>query len=779
MAETAPPSSLALLLVRGRALCLAASLVVTLVLGFAATRLTFNFSPDNLFLSGDPALEFYLERQVPAFGAGDNVCVVALEGDLADAPVRTALVQLHHALAHIAGVAEVQSLVTAQLPDEGVFGFSPVLGAAGEITPATLERLRKDPLLTGLLVSKDLQVSALYLRLDPAWGDEDARVRVVAAMQKAVKDADSENPSIRLQLAGVPVSQDVIIKTLKRDQLTFVPLVVLIMGFLLYLSFRDLRGVLLPFLATGTATLWALGYLVLAGHEINVVNNAIIVLLLVIGIADAVHLVARFEDELRLARAGGGAVDKEIVLARVVDAMFLPCLLTTTTTAIGFGSSVVADMALIQRFGIDAAVGVLGAFVATMLMLPALLCYLPLPKPRTSSVEGSSGRLITLLDALGRFSMRRHRAVLAMSGAILCGATLLASQVSSNQRLISELPDHDASLQATRFLEERMAGIMPFDIVFAAADPARLSDPDVVRAMAKIESFLQAHPIKVTSRSYAKALGVIERALSGEAATPVEQWGDDKVRQIQLLFDLADAEAKARALAGVMAEAHGMSRITALIPDSGSSVFTAFQVELEQELAQLQLPGVTTHVSGGTVIASRGLENIVGDMSSSLLLAVAAIFAFIAVLFRSVRFGLVALVPNVLPILCALGAMTLLDVELRVATVIIFSMSLGVAVDSCVHLLARLKEELRITSDLEEAMVHTLRGAGRPVVYSVVLLLIGFAVMGLSDFQALRDFSILSGLTLGAALASCLMLVPALLRAMGVRGTGHSSASAR
>jgi uncharacterized protein len=324
-------------------------------------------------------------------------------------------------------------------------------------------------------------------------------------------------------------------------------------------------------------------------------------------------------------------------------------------------------------------------------------------------------------------------------------------------------------VMATRFLEERMAGIMPFDVVFVAEAPARLLEPDVVRAMAEVEEFLAAHPIGASTRSYARVLGAVDRALSGEAATPVSGWSDEKVRQLQLLFEMADRDAQAMAMQGLVAEGAAMSRITGLVADVGTEVFSPFRDDLERRLSSVQLPGVQLFISGGTVIASRGLENIVVDMSSSLGLAVLAILTFISLLFRSLRFGLVALFPNVLPIVCALAAMALLDVQLRVATVIIFSMSLGVAVDSCVHLLARLKEELAAGLSLEDAVVRTMRGTGRPVVYSVVLLLIGFVVMTLSEFRAMRDFSLLSGLTLGASLVVCVVLLPALLRAIGPR----------
>lgn len=764
----------ALSLSRARGLALVVALALTTGSALLALRLELNFSPENLFVSGDPALAFYLDRQVPAFGAGDTVCAVAVHArsgrDLTDAGVQDAIVTLHRRLKDVPGVLGVTSPLDARLPMTGALGFDPLFSADGRASPEALARAATDPLLGGLLLSRDLRAAAVSARLDPSWGNEATRREVVAAVQRIVDEVERAHPEVELLLAGVPVSQVTIVDTLQRDQLRFVPLVVLIMGALLWLSFRDLRGVVLPFLATGAATVWTLGYLVLVGHAINVVNNAIVVLLLVIGVADAVHLVARFKDELERARseAAGGAVDKDLVIARTLEAMTLPCFLTTTTTAIGFASALVADVALIREFGVDAAVGVLLAFVATLLIVPALLGVLPLPAPRARHPLVTTGWLHGALEGLTRAVIARRLEVLLVFAGLLVVAARLAVDVSANQRVISELPDTDPSLEATRFFEEHLAGILAVDVVFVAERPGRLQDPDVVRAMDRIARFAQAQPLSPRTLSYADVLRGLERALSGsDAAEPVSSWSDEKIRQLQLLFELATEEDRKKATDGLVSDDGTLSRVRGLAKDAGTDAVTPFVAALSREVEGLALEGVEVRISGGLVIASKALANIVRDMASSLGVALVAILVFMTVLFRSLRVSLVALLPNAVPIVAALAVQTLLGIELRVATALIFSMALGVAVDACVHLLARLREEQQAAADdddpLREALVRTMRGAGRPVVYATGLLLIGFLVMAFSEFNALRHFAVLGGATLAAALVVDLVLLPALV----------------
>lgn len=776
----------AMALARARVWALLVSVGLTLAGAALALRLEFNFSPENLFVSGDESLQFYLERQVPAFGAGDTVCAVAIHGDLTSPRVQEGLFALHHRLVALPGVLGVTSPLDARVPLPDALAFAPLFDERGRASLEMLERAAHDPMLAGLLISRDLRAAALSARLDPRWGNEASRRKTVIAVTGVVEQMRREYPEAEWLLAGVPVSQVIIVDTLQRDQFRFVPLVVLIMGALLWLSFRDGRGVLLPFLATGAATVWTLGYLVLAGHVINVVNNAIVVLLLVIGVADAVHMVSRYFDELSLARRELGphaAIDPLWVVGRTIEAMALPCFLTTTTTAIGFASAFVADVELIREFGLDSAVGVMLAFVATLLIVPAMLGVLPLPPERAPRANAGSLWLGEALARITRASLRWRGWVLAAFGLLLAIAGRLSLDVSANQRLISELPEHDPSIVATRFFEEHLSGIFAVDVLFVAQTPERLTDPDVVRAMDEIARFAASQPLAPRVSSYADVLAGFDRALRGNAENaagapdPVSAWSDEKVRQIQLLFDLASDDDKRLALDGLVSSDGMLARVRGLARDLGNEVVGPFDKAMQQKIRDYALPGVELRVSGGLIIASRALATIVHDMVSSLLAALGAILLFMTLLFRSLRISLVALLPNAVPIVAAMATMAVAGIELRVATALIFSMALGVAVDACVHLLARLREERqRPTSpvaegadELEEALVRTSIGAGRPVLYATGLLLVGFWVMAFSEFNALRHFALLGGATLLTALVVDLLVLPALAYAARLR----------
>lgn len=751
----------------------------TVAMAYSATHLRFNFSPDNLFVSDDPALEFFQEKLVPAFGDAGSTCIIAIEGDLTAEQTQKALVETTTALQAIEGTRQVASLVSVELPTEGALGYAPLFNAEGQATAEALRKAASDPNLEGLLLSRALDVTAVIATVAPLSG-ENAKARdvtvdaVISLSQKLAK----KYPELTFHLAGVPVSHAFIVSTLQGDQIKFIPLLLVVMALLLWVSFRNLAGVVLPFIATGCAALWCVGMMAAVGHAINVVNNAIVVLLLVVGIADGVHLVERFLAELAAERkrAGANDVDKDEIIARTIAAMTLPCALTTATTAVGFLGALVAKMHLVREFGLDAALGVLGAFVATMVVVPALLGFLPLPAP-----ERERKKPLAFIDRglakAAAFAIARPLALVlafaAASVALVGGAT----GVYADQTLLSELPDGSPSKIALNLLEKKLAGVLPVEIVYEADDASTLKAPATLVHMAKLSAALERGdigrdvlaqeglaPIAPRTRALPDVYAAVGRAVGGELAKKAPTtWTDADVRQLQLLFELAPQENQEVATAGLIALEHSLARIIALLPDAGTQRFLPWLEALRQQVAKDPPPGVTIHISGGQVVATGAMETVSADMMSSVGLAFVLIFFFVTLLFRSPVVGLLALVPNALPVLATLAAMGWLGVPLRLATILTFCMALGVAVDACIHLLARLREERSEGHPLEDAVTRTMQGAGRPVVLSTVLLLGGFLVLGLSEFGGLRDFAILSAATLSCALVVDVLLLPALI----------------
>ncbi|MBN2359733.1 MAG: MMPL family transporter [Deltaproteobacteria bacterium] len=758
------PSVVTRRLARARYLVFGAIMAVSALLLRPASQTEFNFSVDAVYVFDDPELKFYRERVQTTFGAGDNMIVVLVSGDPLFAPEPlAALERIHRALAALDGVGEVRSLVNTRVPadDEGAFAMVPLFSdaRAPQAAPDVArlrERVAGAATLRGRLISADLSTAVLIVSCREKASSQDTRAPIVDRIASTVARLQEQNAGVvQLRLSGIPIIADSITDLLKRDQLTFIPGVLLVLGVLLFVAFRSARSVWLPFLSTGTAALWMLGVMRLEGHAINVTNNAIIPLLLIIGVGDAVYLLARFEEEVDRQRNARVTVGRLKTAAVLTDRLGIPILLNAVTTAIGFGSLITAKLVIVKEFGVDAAIGVMLAYVVTMGTIPSLLAMLPEPKPRHRDplARDLSDRLLTRLVG---FALRHRALVVSLTLAGVALSAIGALRIHGHDRVLAELPDRHPVNQTLAFASAKLGGLVPFDMVIEAP-PGRADDADVVTALEAIQQFAATRPDAPSMISVIDVLHAVDRAVR-EPAAPALPWTAERVAQYLLLVEMDGASE----LSPYLSPDRSLARIACFGDDVGTGRVLALRDAVERFAATVLPADAGFHVTGPLTITSSALSYVVRDMVSSLSWAFAVILIVIVLLFRSFKLGLLAVLPNGIAILVALGVMGFSGISLRPGTAMVFSMALGIAVDSAIQWLSRYREE-RTAHEPEAAVVAAVRGTGRPILYTTVMLSIGLCVFLLSDFVALRNLALLGSTTFVAGMLVDLVLLPVLV----------------
>jgi uncharacterized protein len=745
------------------ALCL----TLTALALWAAPGIELDFSPDRLFASEDPDYLYYQKHVAPVFGADDKMCIIAIEGELSSQETKSLITSLVSKLSTFSFVKEVLSPLDMLIPQGGALDL--VSFAQLEALPkADLKKVAEHPLYRSFLVSPDASTFAVYARLQPTWErmkDQDVAVQKIRTL---LGEQRGKYPNHTFSLAGVPASQERIVTTLVQEQTFFIPLVFILLTVFLYLIFRDLRGVFIPFIVTAVAAIWCIGWMALLGHTINIVNNSIIILLVVIGVADSMHIFSRYREECARLNEENESRNREAITA-CISSMAIPCFLTTTTTAIGFLAAISAKMEVIQVFGIEAACGVLGAYVATMCLTPTLLILFPSPilaSPREFPPWLRANRWLELI--LIR-AIARPRLVLAI-GAMLFGVSLIgAQQLGVNQYLVAELPAEDPTVGATRIIESKFSGVLPFAILFEGK-PERLKDPDVLRMMSRLSEEIEREAIAPHTISTADLYMSLWAALNPDTADPIHQWSDAQVKQVEILLDTLPDSYRRGFDRFFMSKDATMVRLVGFAPDVGSARFLQFQKRLERFIASHPLADVRVTLTGGQVYASSVFASIFTDLTWSLVCAFFAIFLFVALLFRSIPVALLAVAPNALPILFTLAMMAVVGLDLRISTIVVFPMALGIAVDACIHLIARWREEMqgcKQTGMVESrkttrvALERAFLTSGQPVLFSILIFLFGLSVLAFSRFGALQEFGFLASVTLVTALLVDLVLLPA------------------
>ena len=329
-----------------------------------------DFTPQAMFM-GEGGEWDRLQAYEAEFGADDNTVVALLEGDIGSAAGLKWLQSLHASVEGAPGVVTVRSLSNASIATATPDGMIDVVAAIdpdGSITQAA-----GDPFLSPLLIARDQTAATIQIELADDLqqiGDLSPVVHDITARLHGV----STPPDFTLHVTGVPFVRTEVVDMMISDEMTFMPLVTLVFLITILILFRRLWLGLAPLVGVLFATIWAVGLLLSQGAVFNILSILAPTLILVIGVADGIHLVNRYREEL----ASDGS--REAAMGRTIRHLSLACFLTTFTTAAGFVSLTVADTAVIRDFGQQVAVGVMVTFFALMMVVPTLLAWIPVSK---------------------------------------------------------------------------------------------------------------------------------------------------------------------------------------------------------------------------------------------------------------------------------------------------------------------------------------------------------------------------------------------------------------
>lgn len=619
--------------------------------------------------------------------------------------------------------------------------------------------LDASPLLVGRLISEDSQAVAIALFLRDVEGREMPHlVRSVEEAIAALKAPDETE----VRVAGLPFVRNTIAERLRTDQLVLLPATLLVCMALLYFAMRWVLGVFLPIIAVSLTLLIVLGGMAITGMQLNILNNIIPPLLIIIGITDAIHLLIRYRDELP--RRGAQKLAGFHTVFILASALFF----TDITTSVGLGSLYAAKAAMLRNFGIIAAIGVLVAYLITIVFVPPVMIAAkppPLPDPK----KKRSRPLETFLVIFTARVLRNPWPVLLITLGILAVSTFFAFRVRVDHALLDQFDKDDPVYVTTRLLEEKLDGIRPMEVIFETDDPELFIDPEFIAAIERVQAFAEEDSIILRTMSYPAMLRQSLTLFANDAALWEEPFRSKA--QVNALVSLLERREESP-IARFMTEDRTLARMQLMFRDAGAEAAIRFidkvEAEFERELAEYP---VTLRYTGDAYTGSKTQSAVVLDLLASLLAAILIIFVILTLFFRSLRLGLLSIPPNLIPLVGTLGYMAVRDIPLNMSTVIIFSISFSLAVDGSIHVLARFREEMNDGKAPASALLRAARGTGRANVISYLTLTCGFGVMLLSSFVPIRQFGELIAVTVATCMIATVFLLPALLRVFSPKQT--------
>jgi predicted RND superfamily exporter protein len=584
--------------------------------------------------------------------------------------------------------------------------------------------------VAGHLLSADAASSLVLVRLAADADRPPLLPQVVASLEATLAEARRDCPSLTLELTGLPALREQAAQALRRDMLIFNSLGLSLAIVLSAVVARSLRSTVVACVPPAVGALWALGFLGLVGAPVNILTSVVPSLALVVGTCDSIHFI---EDMRRSARRG---IDPLAASTGAVQRVGRACGLTSLVTAIGFASLMAARIDAVRTFGATAAVGALASFLAVTLLTPLIASTGFCSGLRLGRSSRLAGRLA---GTLAGFSVRHARPLVAVA----CISTLLLGLVGSgldaDNRVVDSLPRGAPAAAALAAVDHDFGGAMGVDVVVGWPDGTDWRDAAVLAALDGV------HGVLADTEGISRAISL------STIATPLPERARRRLAA-EHFGDLVAPEAR-------------LALVRARVADLGSRRLDAVYAGVNEGLAALQRshPGWRFELAGMSVVSARNIRQLVRDLGSSLLVEVLVIGGILAIAFRSPLAGLVSLIPNIFPLAVIGGLIVATGRALDPATVIVFNVCLGLAVDDTVHVLSALARNRREGISIATAVRRAVAETGNAVVIGGLVLAVGFACVTASSVPSLAGFGMLACAAVAAATIAELVFLPALL----------------
>lgn len=707
----------------------------------------------------DPVYRVY-DRFRAEFGGTRNL-IVAIEGDrIFTADGLRFLDEVTQDIERVDLVARVQSLATANIvrplpataDDDGGIEVTPLLegrldsdAAAGQVRADALD----DPLLRGDLISEDGTVAAIVVtfdedRIDAERADVIARIKAIVQARLPADLQAHYNGSLEISETYNRV-------TVANTQ-NLTPPILLITLIALYVMFRSIRKTLLIAVAIGVSVLWTLGLYAALGFSFNVLTSMLTPLVVVLAIADDVHIVQHFDHELRVSGS------KEHAFRSSITHLFAPLLGASGTTALGMLSLATSDVVAVKTFGIGAAVGIMVDFVLSLAFVPALLTFVR-PDP---AIPPQETWFIGPLRRVGAFAYKRPVPVLLVMAlvAVVTGIGITRLRVDTNH--INFFTGNHPLTRSASVIDRQIGGIYSFNVLLEG-EPESLRTPDALTRIDRLSRSLESlpHVRKVVSvADYVKR--VHQQLNGGDRAAHVVPASAEAIAQELFVFGLSD-EGRVE-LERMVASDYSRAQISVKLASMSSDLLFD-QINEADRLAREAFAGsgITPTVTGAGRIFATLDHYLVTSQISSFGTAFVTVFAVIFVVFRSARFGVLGIVANTFPVMVVFGLMGWMDISLNVATIMVASVTLGIVDDDTIHFIGRYRREIAGGMSTFDAVQTAAMHEGRAALTTTIINALGYAVLMVSEYRPTAWFGSLLALSMVVAFLAEVLLVPAII----------------
>ena len=571
----------------------------------------------------------------------------------------------------------------------------------------------------------------------------------------AVKEFEKQS-KINVRISGMPYIRTMNAQNIMDEIGKFVIIAICVTICIFFFFFRSYRATLITLSVVITGVMWALGVLGLLQFEITVLTALIPPLIIVIGVPNCIFLINKYQHEVK--KHGNQARSLQRVISKIGNAT----LMTNITTACGFATFILTDSQVLKEFGVVASINIMVIFILSILLIPIIYSFLPLPKKKHLK-HLNNDWLNSFVNFLGNTVKKRRIPVFIISILCLCISIVGMNKIKISGNLIEDMPTNSEFVKDIKFFEKEFKGVLPLEVMI---DSRRKNGMTRLANLKRMNDFHE-HILKIPELSNPISVVNLSKYIKQSFYNGNPNYFQLPSSQENTFISsyIKNSNFKLGEKNSYIDETGQIARITTMIGEIDTEVMEGIEESLLKGI-ELYFPKDRFDVTltGKTLGYLKGTKFLIKNLLISLFLAIMLISLMITYLFRSYKMVIISLVPNILPLLFTAGVMGFLNIPIKPSTILVFSIAFGISVDDTIHFLVKYRQELIANNwKIRKSVFSSLRETGISMFYTSVVLFFGFSVFMTSSYGGTIALGGLVSTTLLFAMLANLVLLPSLL----------------
>ncbi len=742
--------------------------IITIFMGYYASRVEMSYEFARTIPPDDPDM-LYHEKFKAQFGEDANLIAVGVrDSSIYKLDNFIAFRELTKEIKQIPGVTAVLSLPVLPLILKDTIAqkfylseiFSDTITSQQQLD-SLLGKALDQKIYSDQLINTSNGATMMLVSVKKEVMNSPKRVGMTQTLLDTGKKFEAKT-GIQLRYAGLPFIRTVVANALKREMNIFLIASALVTGVIMFVFFRSFRAVLFSMIIIGILVVWVLGTLVLCGFKITLLSGLIPPVIVTIGVTNAIYLLNKYHLEFFKTK------NKKDAIKGVVRKMGLAMFLTNLTVAISFLTLLATDITILREFGIVAGINVMALFFVSLIMIPSVLYWLPVPSEKHLRHLNFPimGAFLKMVDIV----VHRHRPAIYISSVVLLLLSIYGiSRLQSISYMVDDVPEQSQVKQDLKFFEANFSGFLPLEMMVEFKTKKRRPILDVanLQKVESFEEFLDSIPVMSKPLSVLSFIKASKQAFYN--GNPDRYSLPSKTEGAFILRYMKGQSDNSGLFKSFVDSTFTKMRISCQIMDIGSTkldslVHQVIEPRMKATFVSTERDSVITSITGSTKIFIKGNKFLVANLQESLLLAFILITLSMAILFANVRMIIISLIPNLLALMITAGLMGYFNIPLKASTALIFSITFGISVDNSIRFLAKYRQEILSNNFfIPKAVSDSILETGKSIMYTSIVLFAGFIIFAFSSFGGTIALGLLTSMTLVISMFTNVILLPALI----------------